>query len=145
MKLNALLLIGAPLIAAGCSTHNAYVQNVPLQNVELAPLQKTDYKVLGTVEGESCAERHIWPALVSSMLGLPLPVAWAYDKNTGLEQPFTDIVSTARASALQQATKAQPGTDALLFPKYEETTTSWVVYSKYCAKVTAKAIAVTLK
>lgn len=139
MKLSALLLIGAPLIAAGCSTHNAYVQNVPLQNVELAPLQKTDYKVLGTAEGESCTERHFWPML------LGLPIAWAYDRNSGLEQPFTDIVSTARAAALQQATKALPGTDALLFPKYEETTTSWVIYSKYCAKVTAKAIAVTLK
>ena len=134
MKKSLIALAAAALLMTGCANQAKYLQHVGMDSVQVAPLQKGDYKVLGTAQGESCASKHWWPLL----LAIPLPVA--YDDVTGFEGPWTDASMHTRESALQQANISFPDADALLFPKYETKSKSFLVYSKVCTKVSALAI-----
>ena len=131
-----ILAFGA--IALGCGYGCAF-KNVSLpstqtpEKVQVEPLKRSEYAVLGPVTGHGCAKYvALWP----------IPIWWT-DGDDGFKIFSSSPESMARKTAMVSAIESAKGADTLLLPRYKEEGAAFGFwYSNICAVVIGKAISI---
>lgn len=132
-------LAGAATVLAGCRTsQRASAPGIGSPDqLHLEALTRSQYEVLGRVDGEGCAEYYgLWP----------LPIFWIRSDGQAGE-PRSKVLfgfgvrRRAARSAQFKALASQEDADFILYPRHRDTTTSkGIWYRKTCARVEGKAI-----
>lgn len=132
MLSRTIVLALAATLCTGCWTTTRYEIQGLEAPVMKAQLDRNDYEVMGTTEGEGCVQYYgLWP-LPFFWLTWPLETGKIYG---------TGSWSLARNLAIYNALTKMPEADAVVLPRFEDRTKRiFVWYKEICVTVRAKAI-----
>ncbi len=134
--LSVFLLLAVVLVfMQGCSAREAGMTGVNFDNrLQLEPLDRSDYRIKGEAKGSAC---------VTSYSLFPLPVWWNQTGGKAGELYGVNSRNIAQEAAYYEAIESSEEADAILVPRYRETSKSvWPWYTRRCVTVRGKTISV---
>lgn len=145
---SGLMLLGL----TGCSNTNnkSYPINRVTSGIELMPLYRNEYKVLGDTKGEACA-KYLLGGKLPWFSGVPAKTVSGGTSGGGsflASLPIIGMLFGGQAQVVQEATfealEKMPGADALLSMRVKTHKKSSVLflYSEECATIQGKAFTI---
>lgn len=136
----------------GCSNTNNknYPVNRITSGIELMPLYRNEYKVLGDTKGEACA-KYLLGGKLPWFSGVPAKRVSSATSGGGsfmASLPIIGVLFSGQAQVVQEATFEAldkiPGADALISMRVKTHKKSSVlfIYSEECATIQGKAFAI---
>ena len=148
MAASGLMLLGL----AGCSNTNTknYPVNRITSGIELMPLYRNEYKVLGDTQGEACS-KYLLGGKLPWFSGVPAKRVSSAEAGGGsflASLPIIGVLFSGRGQRIQEATYEAldkiPGADALISMrvKTHKKSSILLIYSEECATIQGKAFTI---